>query len=107
MKLVGMSRADLGLLGDLGFRGLSDAPVRGDVVVAGVGDGVIFGHDRDETLGVAGVTLVGSHDHRRVRPLGRVADQLMHNLEGVSRFGRARSRPVRIVDQPIVEGRCG
>jgi hypothetical protein len=36
-----------------------------------------------------------------------VADHLMHNREGVSRFGRASSRPVEAAGQVIVEGRCG
>ena len=95
LKLVGMSRASSGSFRDLGFCGLGGVSGRDDVAVAGVVDAMIFGHDREETLGVAGVTLVGSHDHRRVRPLGRVADQLMHNLEGCEPVRRARSRPVR------------
>jgi hypothetical protein len=63
-KLVGMSRASPGLFRDLGFCGLGGVSGRVDVAVAGAVDEVISGHDRDETLGVAEVTLVGSHDHR-------------------------------------------
>jgi hypothetical protein len=51
MKLVGMSRASSGLFRDLGFCGLGGVSGRVDVVVAGVVDGVISGHDREETLG--------------------------------------------------------
>ena len=70
MKLVGMSRGWAESFRDLGFHGLGGVSGRVDVVVAGVVDGVIFGHDREETLGVAEVTLVGSHDHRRGPPAG-------------------------------------
>jgi len=54
MKLVGMSRGWSESLRDLGFCGLGGVSGRVDVAVAGVVDGVISGHDREETLGVAG-----------------------------------------------------
>lgn len=54
LKLVGMSRGWSESLGDLGCRGLDGVSGRVEVALAGVVDGVISGHDRDETLGVAG-----------------------------------------------------
>ena len=54
MKLVGMSRASSGSFRDLGFCGLGGVSGRDDVAVAGVVDAMVFGHDREETLGVAG-----------------------------------------------------
>jgi hypothetical protein len=50
LKLVGMSRALLGRVRDLGFCGLAGGSGRVEVVVAGALDEVIFGHDREETL---------------------------------------------------------
>jgi len=50
MKLVGMSRGLLSRFRDLGFRALGSVSGRVEVAVAGAGDGVIFGHDREETL---------------------------------------------------------
>jgi hypothetical protein len=51
MKLVEMSRAWLGSVGDLGFCGLGGVSGRVEVVVADVVDAMILGHDREETLG--------------------------------------------------------
>lgn len=48
--LVGMSRGLFGRFRDLGFRALGDVSGRVEVVVAGAGGGVVFGHDREETL---------------------------------------------------------
>ena len=64
VKLVGMSSGSLRLVGDLGCCGWERVSGRVEAVVAGVVDAMVFGHDREETLGVGEVTLVGSHDHR-------------------------------------------
>ena len=65
------------------------------------------GQDREETLGVAGSCSLEATITAVVRPLGRVADQVMHNLKRCEPVRRSQLRPVEVAGQVMVEGRCG
>ena len=105
MKLVGMSRGSRGSVAELGFGVCWGALERVEAVLLVVWGWVIRARLGGDTAGAWRVTLVVSHDHRGVRPLDRVAGQLMHNLEGVSRNAGARTPTRRVCGQLIVEGR--